>query len=191
MAAGCLILSLLCPCLWHQRHKNVKWMWEKIPCPLFITLNHFLQISQDHDYWMHLSFSSSTAGQRRIAPAQRFKDFPTPSDRSWQSLILLNANCPLSRVHSRQTRAHTHKVPSGTNLKVQCLFLLNEQCVHCGAEAFGLWDTKSHVQRDRVCGLWMRTGCHSQCRSQLYFKRASSCVSFEFDTFIKGFRFSR
>lgn len=123
---------------------------KKIPCPLFITLNHFLQISQDHDYWMHLSFSRSTAGQRRITPVQRFKDFPAPSDRRWQSLILLNANCPLSRVHSRQTCAHTHiKYPVTQTWKCNVYsFWMNNVCiveqkhVDCETQSRMHWETE-------------------------------------------------
>jgi len=145
MAAGCLILSLLCPCPWHQRHKNVKWMWEKKPCPLFITLNHFLQISQDHDYWMHLSFSHSTAGQRLIASARRFKDFPTTSDRSWQSLILLNANCPLSWVHGRQTCAHRHT-------HIECTVAQTWKCNAIPSEwtMCALWNRSIWIVRHKV-----------------------------------------
>lgn len=92
---------------------DVKLNSKKIPCPLFIILNHFLQISQDQDYWAHLSCALSETRQRWIAPAWRFKDFPTPSDTNWQSLILLNANCPLSpprrHVHPHKCgRVHAH-----------------------------------------------------------------------------------
>lgn len=64
----------------------------KNPVSPFITLNHFLQISQDHIYWMHLSFSHWGCGQRRIASAARFKDFLSPTEHNWHHLIILNSD---------------------------------------------------------------------------------------------------
>lgn len=64
----------------------------KNPVSPFITLNHFLQISQDYIYWIHLSFSCWSCGQRRIASPTRFKDFLRPTPQDWRSFILLTSN---------------------------------------------------------------------------------------------------
>lgn len=80
---------------------------EKNPLSPFITLNHFLQISQDHIYWKHLSFPCWGCRQRRIASPARFKDSPSPTEHGWQSLILLNSNhCSVSSTHFSNLCSH-------------------------------------------------------------------------------------
>lgn len=126
----------------------------KNPVSPFITLNHFLQISQDYIYWIHLSFSCWSCGQRRIASPTRFKDFLRPAPQDWRSFILLTSN-HISNLwthvtYKYATRQNTHFFILLTVFMVTpllwCLLCLRRACRTKWATACGSqWPWRHHI----------------------------------------------
>ena len=89
---------------WHLALRNSLWLtdgimdailgpWKNYPASSFITPNHFLQISGDQRYWVHLSSRSRVSRRGQIFLAERLGLKETP----WQSLTCPVANCSSSQ----------------------------------------------------------------------------------------------